>query len=302
MAELDEVQSRQDVRLQIACHYLDLYRAQCQMAVFDSNIAHTETMIANIRARRDQGTALRNDLTRYELQLANLQMQRATADNDRAIASNEIVSLAGLPHGTVVEADSSFLSAAMPSLATGRETTIGVRRAEVRLSLAREGERTSRAAMLPNVALVAQDELNGPVTIDITPYNINYNYWFVGVALSYNLSSLWKQGSKLRSARLLTQQRQQEHQAVVDATDQAIAAATTRLDEAQRNLAVRRKSIELAEQNYTLVRNRYEEALAPLADMLDASNTKLGAELDLIEARLTAIYRILNLNYLKGEL
>ena len=300
VAELACEQQRQQLRMQLAGLYLDLLRSACQLAVFDSNIAHTDRMIADIGARHEQGTALRNDLTRYELQRARLEMQRTATQNDMRIANSRLVTMAGLPQGTVVVADSAVLS--MVPKMDGNSTPIPVQTAGTMADMAREKQRQSRAGMLPQVALVAQDELNGPVTIDITPYNINYNYWFVGVALNYNLSSLWKQNRALRAARQEQAQRDLELQAATEQANEELKAATLRLQEAQENYSVKQKSVELAERNYTLVSNRYQNELAPLADMLDASNSKLAAELDLIGARIGIVFQILTLQYINGQL
>lgn len=44
-------------------------------------------------------------------------------------------------------------------------------------------------------------------------------------------------------------------------------------------LRTQQKSVELAQQNYQVVSNRYNNQLALITDMIDASNIKLNAEL-----------------------
>lgn len=300
LSKLGYEQKRQDVRLQLTGLYLDLFRSMCALDVYDSNIVLTERLIADIRTRREQGTALRNDLTRYELQLANLQMQRTRVENDLHITNSQIVTLAGLPQGTQVMPDSSFFANGQWSVAAGQP--LAVQMAEANAEMAGQQMKQSQSAMLPYLAVVAQDQLNGPVTIDITPYNINYNYWFVGLQLSYNLSSLWKDTRAVRAARQRQQQALLERQAADEQMQQTTDAALVRLDESRRNLAIKQKSLALAEENYSLVVDRYQNDLALLVDMLDAANTKLAAELDLITARIEVVYRTSTLQYINGKL
>ena len=76
LARLDMEKQRQEVRFLITGYYLDLYKLSNQQQVIDQNIALTEKVIRNMEARREQGTVLRNDITRYELQLKSLQLTR----------------------------------------------------------------------------------------------------------------------------------------------------------------------------------------------------------------------------------
>ena len=302
MSELDYEQQRQNLRLQLAGLYLDLYRSLRQLEVYDSNIVLTERLIDDIRARREQGTALKNDLTRYELQLATIQMQRIRVENDLDVTNSQIVALASLPQGMRILPDSSFLGE-QPAKALGQPgEALAVQIADVKAQMAAEQTKQSRAAMLPYLALVAEDQLSGPVTIDITPYNINYNYWFVGLVLNYNLSGLWKDNHSVRSAKMKHEQAQLQRQAADEQVRQTLNAAAIRLGEAQRNLVIKQKNCELATQNYNLVADRYQNDLALLVDMLDAANTKLAAELDLVTARIEVVYRGYVLDYINGNL
>ena len=47
----------------------------------------------------------------------------------------------------------------------------------------------------------------------------------------------------------------------------------------------------MAEENYEEVRYRYLNGLVLVTDMLDGSNTKLQAELDLVNARIGIVYQ-----------
>lgn len=300
MEELGYEQRRQDVRLHLVGYFLDLYRAQRQLEVYDSNLALTQRVIADLRAKHEQGTALKNDLTRYELQLATLQTQRTSVENNLRITNSRMVTLAGLPQGTrIVPAVDDELNG---DAVSADALPLAVQMAETKSNMAEVQMEKSRAALLPYVALVAQDQLEGPVTIDITPYDINYNYWFVGIALKYDISSLWKNSREVRAARLRHEQARLERQDAEEQMAQTLSAARIHLDEAVSNHAVKQQSLQLATENYNLVADRYENDLALLVDMLDASNQKLSAELDLIAARLTVVYNQYLIQYLNGKL
>ena len=67
-------------------------------------------------------------------------------------------------------------------------------------------------------------------------------------------------------------------------------------------LDTRRKNVELAGQNYAVIQNRYKNELSLITDMLDASNAKLSAEVQLANAQIDIAFNYYKLLYLTGTL
>ena len=67
-------------------------------------------------------------------------------------------------------------------------------------------------------------------------------------------------------------------------------------------LRTQQKSVELAQQNYQVVSNRYNNQLALITDMIDASNIKLNAELQEVNARINIAYTYYNVRYVAGNI
>ena len=67
-------------------------------------------------------------------------------------------------------------------------------------------------------------------------------------------------------------------------------------------LDTQRKSVELAQQNYQVVNDRYLNQLALITDMLDASNILLNAELQEVDARVNIVYAYYKMKYIAGIL
>lgn len=66
--------TRQQVRLMIAGYYLDLFRMENQKVVYRNNVELMRQLVLLGRSRESQGAALKNDVTRYELQLAEMEL------------------------------------------------------------------------------------------------------------------------------------------------------------------------------------------------------------------------------------
>lgn len=68
-AEQTHLDNRQDLRFLLAGYYLDLFQLRNQELVYRKNIEQTQLLVKDMQAAYQQGTALKSDITRYELQL-----------------------------------------------------------------------------------------------------------------------------------------------------------------------------------------------------------------------------------------
>lgn len=308
MAELDYAKSRQQVRFRLLGDYLNLLKAQSQVQVYDENIGLTERVIAHLTAKREQGTVLQNALTRYELQLENLKLQRTRIANACTIYNRQLLKALDLDEDIRIVADSSVVdryTASDTGIAwhdRAANGSIDLQQMEAAVTMSRLKERVAQAERLPKVALFAQEHLDGPVTIEVPVLNKNFNYWAVGVGISYNIGALYKAGDKVRAARLNTQRALAQSEHVEEQIDNAVEEAYIRLCEAENEVEVRGKSVELAKQNYDITAKRYANDLALLTDMLDASNAVLAAELELKNARINRLFCHYKLLFVCGEL
>ncbi|GAB6009226.1 TolC family protein [Dysgonomonas reticulitermitis] len=303
IAALNAGQKRQDVHFLIAGHYLELWKLQNQLQVFESNIAQTQQVLENMKAKVNQGVALQNDITRYELQLQNLNYAKIQLQNSMSLLNNQLTVAAGLPQSVVIVPDSNIIKTV---LTTGNipapATTLAVQMAEKAEKIATHAEKISRAERLPQIALFAGDYLNGPVTIEIPALNKNFNYWAVGIGVKYSLSNLYKSGAKIRANHLAARQANEEKAALEEQISLALNEAFVHYKEAYVLLETREKSVELATQNYNVISYRYENDLALITNLLDAASQKLDSELQAINAKINIIYNYYKIKYISGIL
>ena len=117
MAALDWQKNRQEIRFLLTGYYLDLYKLNNQVQVLQKNLDLTEQVIRNMEARRTQGTALKNDITRYELQKETLKLQLAKVQDACKIMNHQLVTTLHLPAGTEIIPDSTLLDEEVKALA-----------------------------------------------------------------------------------------------------------------------------------------------------------------------------------------
>lgn len=308
LAELDLRKNVQEIRFLLAGHYLDLYKLDNQIRVLQKNMELTEELIANMKARREQGTVLKNDITRYELQKEQLNLQLSRVKDARQIANHQLVTTLHLPENTEIAPDTSLLERQILTLteedwqnmAAGNNILLKQSQADIQMN--EQKVKQERSERLPHISLVAADHLDGPITIEVPVLDNNFNYWYIGIGVRYNLSSLFKNNRKLKQARLNVRRAQERHQLVQEQVGNAVQEGYVNFLTAFTDLRTQENSVRLADENYSVTDNRYKNEMALLTDMLDASNMKLSADLGLVNARINILYNYYKMKYITHTL
>ena len=312
MAELDVEKNRQEVRFLLTGYYLDLCKLDNQMEVVSQNIALAKKEIEQMKARRGEGTVLQNDITRYEFQLQSLELTLTKLKDASTVINYQLVKTLHLPEQTVILPDKKELDTEINALSaiaaqetwqqTAADNNLGIRQATVATNLAEQKVKQVKAESLPSIAVVAENQLYGPYTQDLIPKDCNVNVWFVGIGVKFSLGSLWKNKHNIRKARIEHRQSQEVLALAHEEVENGVQANYTNLLTSYTEVKTQQKQVELANQNYSVVQNRYQNELALLTDMVDASNMKLSAEMALVNARIGMLYNFYKLKYVTNTL
>lgn len=307
MSEAVISKSRQGLRLMAAGEYLDLFRTDNSIKVYKENIALTTKLIEEINARREQGLALAADVTRYELRLEMLKLDLVRLQNTREIMNYRLVNSLGLPEGTVI---SSILGDEEDMRDRSRQNwqeiaadaSPEMKVSGIKADMALTRQKLVRSERLPKIAVVAYENFNGPITFEIPPIDKNLNIWYVGLGIRYNFSSLYKSGHKLKQAAIEVRQAEQAKNVTEENLRNDVQKAYADYMQSYVELETREKSLQLADENYERIHDRYMEQLVLVTDMLDAFNMKLDAELGVSAANAEIQYRLCCLRYAAGIL
>lgn len=299
---------RDNIRFRLTGFYLDIYKYTNLRSVVSANIASARKVLQEMEARYAQGTALRNDITRYELLVSNLELSLVRINNTIGILNASLVSTAGLPQGTVIVPDTTILARSLPvEGADWWQTEAQLNSPELALArtgvdISRKAEAIVRSERLPKIGLKAGWSMDGPILVEVPPINRNLGYWYVGVGVSYNISSLYKSNKALSRSRLASIRAEEELETAREDVSLAVTSDHIRYLEAYEELKSRRKSVELAETNYRTVATRYSEGMALVTDMLDAADSRLDAQQQLVNARIDIIYYYYKLLFTSGKI
>lgn len=307
-ANLSLESNRNKVRFLLVGYYLDLFKQQNMLQVYEKNIEQTRQVLKDLHVKESEGIVLKNDITRYELLLSNLQLTHTQIQNTITILNNNLTTTLGLPSAIRVSPDTTILSRVLPVESTESWSTTAcvnsptLKQMSLAMQITQHQDKIIRSERIPKIALFAGNRFDGPIIIEVPPINKNFNYWYVGVGVKYNFASLYKTNKSVSRSKYSVQRVREQYEDAKEQTELAVKADHVKYLESYVELNTQQKSVELALQNYAVVSNRYKNDMALITDMLDASNAKLAAELQLVNAQINIVFNYYKLLYISGTL
>ena len=310
-AEVGVKLTRQQIRFIALGQYLDLYKIDNRIKVYEKNIELTRQLIDDIKEKQTQGMALKNDITRYELQMESLKLGLTALRNNRSILNHQLCNTLGMNQTSQeiqIIPDASIADKTYGKEGEAYWQTAGtlnsplLEKSSNAIRIAEQKEKIAKSDLLPKVAFVAADNFDGPILFELPPVDKNLNVWYVGVGVKYSLSSLFKSNKRIKQAAIETRQAKEAHAVQAEQLNNNVQAAYVQYQQTYVELETQRKSVELAQQNYDVMNARYLSQLALVTDMVDASNLKLNAELSEVDARINIVYAYYRMKYVAGEI
>lgn len=308
ISEWDLAEQRQQVYFLLTGYYLDLYKYRNLLVVYDRNLAQTLEVIDDMRARESAGVALDNDITRYEVQYQNLCYKRTELVSSIDICNDRLVTMLDLPPQTEIVPDTTLLdrrairSAEAEYLDRALDNAPELNRSRLTIDMLDRQKRVTRAGYMPQISILAGDNLSGPITYEIPTLDNNINIWYVGIGLNFRLGNLYKVPKKMARIRTSVTQARNRLAAAEESVTLDVRAAYTRYEDSFELLRTQEKSLQLARENYAVVSNRYANDLVLVTDLVDADNLRLAAEVQYVNARINVIYNYCRLLYETGTL
>lgn len=308
IAEWDLTEHRQDVYFLLTGYYLDLYKYRNLLTVYDRNMEQTKQVINDMHAREKAGVALNNDITRYEVQYQNLQYKRTDLLSSIEIYNNKLVTMLNLPAETEIYPDTTLLSDKMPrpdesvfqNMAFNASPQLNKHR--LTLDMLDKQKKIITAGYMPQISIIAGDNLNGPITYEIPVLNNNINTWYIGIGLKYNIGNLYKTPKNMSRLKASITQSHTELASAQENVTLGVRAAYIRYLDSFELLKTQEKSLQLARENYDVIANRYVNDLVLVTDLVDADNLRLSAEVQYVNAQINIIYNYYKLIYTTGNL
>ena len=296
VAQLRLEKNTEDIKFLVAAKYLDIYRTINQRTIFANNLKLSQQRLDNVQSMFKQGMVTQNDVLRNELITSNLELAILKADNTIIILNQQLNVVLGLEQSARLTPDPALL--ALPDRSTTAEAFLQAAKKDNRELQLAAAEKEIAAANIkiagsdryPELSLYAGSNLQRPFLNSMPAVDIFYNVWQAGVSLRFNIASVYQAPRRLQAARTSLDQSGQRELVAQQDVELAVNNSFIRYREAIDEVATLEKDLRSAQENYRIVEKKYLNQLALLADMTDAANIKIEAELRLTNTRINIIY------------
>jgi outer membrane protein len=147
--------------------------------------------------------------------------------------------------------------------------------AKLRKKAAGVGIKSAKSELYPSLSLTG-----GYIAAHIPNLLTVTNALNAGIGVQYNLSSLWKNGSKVEQAKAREIQAQANEGLISDAIKLQVHQAYLDYTLSIKKIDTYKNAVAQAEENYKIIKNKYDNALATTTDLLEADVAQLQSRLN----------------------
>lgn len=307
LAQLDYEKDQQDVKFLVLSNYLDIYKTINQNEVYLNNKKLAQERLRNTMKFYEQGMITRNEVIRSELAIKNIEQGLIVLANNRKILNYNLNQALGFADDIqIIPVEPVHAALELRDLAYYQQLahSSNPREKSLRTSVAvaEKNIEIIKTEQMPTIGAFGGYSLNRPMTSTQPVLDMYSGGFQVGVSVNYNIDNLFKTKEKIQLGTLQKEQTEETYRLVAQGIDMEVNAAYTRYQNAQQNLILVEEAKELANENYKIIEAKYLNQLAVQAEMTDAQNQKIQAELDYANAEIEAMYQYYNLLKTTGTL
>lgn len=288
--ELDAENSKEEVIDNTIEAYVNLYKASAAVKLYEENLVQAQQRVKDFTNLEKNGLLARNDLLKVQLQASNVELSLLDARNNCELANVNMDLMLGLPENTTLAPDSTIInqSFTVGTLDEYVQTALNNRKDIEALGLRKQaadlGVKSIKADRYPAIALTG-----GYIAADIPKMLTITNAANIGVGISYNLGSLWKNKSKVEQAEAQSRQLEATQELMNNNIRLQVNRAYLNWLSSQKKLEVYAKAVEQADENYRIVKNKYNNGLATVTDLVEADVAQLQSHLNYSIAKADAV-------------
>jgi outer membrane protein len=293
---------RQDLAFRAAQAFVRVLQLEATARAADGAVAAAESDSQRARARREVGLVTEADVLAVDVHLADMRQRHIAAAGDLEVARMQLTEAVGLPLTATV----------VPMPPRSRPTPLGedgdalvrealtthpmLQQANFNLQLADNGRRTARAALLPTVGVQAGWEFNGAT------FGAQQSSWLIGAEVRVNVFRGFADKARIAEAGHAHVRATAERERVERRIEVEVRGAFAQLEAARAREDTGRAALRQARESQRIIRDRYENGLATVTDVLRAAEATLDAESRATTAEMDVILQTVALDRALGRL
>jgi len=264
-----------------------------------------EENLRDVRIKKEQGLRSLSDVLRWEVQLASEKAERVTAENNLRLARYRLEELVGLelrgsftaeaiPEASVLSMEESFQHHFLQEDAAGtpfQETHPAAAAAVAATRMAGKSIDLAKSRFKPSVNFTADYGWRENDTFSLD----DYSTWFVALQVEFPLFNSFGDYYNLQRARKDRRRAEREEDHTRRALTTGRAETLLAVRAALARMEITGTAVRQAEENFRIMKDKYEVGLATNIELIDAQVVARRARVE----RISALYAIVDdLKYL----
>lgn len=300
---LDAEQDKEAVIFNATKAFINLYKSFEAVILVKENLQSSLSRDTNFSNLEKNGLLARNDLLKAQLQTSNIELSLLDAEKDNKLAMVNMNLMIGLPENTILVLDSSFTDTKQElkpfidyeNMALQQRSDI--KATGIRKKAAGTAIKSAKAETYPSIALTG-----GYIAADVPKLLTVTNAVNVGIGVQYNLASLYKKNTKLMQAKARQAEITANENLLVDGIKAQVNQDYQDYLLSMKKIGVYEKAFEQATENYRITKNKYDNNLVTITDLLEADVSLLQSKLNIHFGKADAVLAYNKLLQTSGSL
>ncbi|MBF0596174.1 TolC family protein [Faecalibacter rhinopitheci] len=310
--DIKKLQVRKDereLRMEIITAYLKVLHLKEQQLLIEDKMHEDTLVIKQTKALKKNGAVTYNEVLRTELQLSNHKISHSELSKEIDILEHHVKTILAIHPEHEVHIDTSDLITSTDHIglvddmileALGNSEKLKISEKDVRLK--EIDKKITRANILPKITAGGKYGYTYPNFMFFPPEEFMYRFGMVGVNVSIPISNFFKNKQKMQIAnqnisiaKLEVEEREEEiiHDVFV---------ANKRLEDAIEKIEIAKEAINQSKENYRIVKTKYINKLSLITELIDADNSLLEAQSNMISLQINKQLKYYQLQYVLGNL
>lgn len=260
--------------------YVNLYKAQQSVSLIQENLKSSQQRVKDFTAMEENGLIARNDLLKSQLQSSNIQLSLEDAKKKVSTLNYQLVNLLKLNEGTQIVPEEAVFQNSLAEKGSFNENDALTSRSDLEslkwMQKASESNiKVAEGNYYPSVNL-----LGGYAALNLKNALEVNNAMNFGVGVSYDLSSIFKNGKDVKLARSIASETKQSADILTDQIKVEVQEAQENYALSQKQYKVYQEAVTQAGENYRIVKDKYDNGLSDTNDLLEADVQDLQAKLN----------------------
>lgn len=295
-------QTKDEIALRVIDYYTRLYKAQKTIELLKENQKSAQQRVKDFIELEKNGVIPRNDLLKSQLQVSKIQLNLDEINTNLKIINFYLVTLLKLNPETKLEIrESDFADFEITTIPTNDHLAIENRKDLEALRFQGKASeaniKIAKGSYYPTIAIIG-----GYTALDLSNVITVQNAMNIGVGISYDLSTILKNGTTVKLAENKFVEVQNSEAMLMDYIKIQVQKSIEDYDLSLKQNVVFSEALEQSAENYRIIKDKYDNGLSDTNDLLETDVEQLSSKINKALAKANTFQKYYELLSATGQL